>query len=85
MVPDEQIRKLTAEFNALRKSLKEQDKDVAHGHRLLKMLPEALTFHFGERRSDAAQLHFTPNRRFRPTTRESRVFRLWKATCGSTG
>jgi len=43
--------------------------------RLLKMLPEALIFRFGERRGDAIQLHFTPNPRFRPATREAQVFR----------
>jgi len=71
---DEQIRKLTGDSNALRKSMKEQNEDAAHSQRLLKMLPEALIFRFGESRGDAIQLHFTPNRRFRPATREAQIF-----------
>ncbi len=71
---DEQIRKLTGDSNTLRKSMKEQNEDAAHTQRLLKMLPEALIFRFGERRGDAVQLQFTPNRGFRPATREAQVF-----------
>lgn len=71
---DEQIRKLTGDSNALRKSTKQQDEDSAHSQKLLKMLPDALIFRFGERRGNAVQLHFTPNPRFRPTTREAQVF-----------
>ena len=71
---DEQIRRLEHDPNALRKSLKEQNDDAAQSQRLLKMMPEAFNFRFGERRGDAVQLHFTPNRHFRPTTREARVF-----------
>ena len=71
---DEQIRRLTSDSNALRRSLKEQNEDAAGSQRLLKMLPEALIFRFGERRGDAVQLHFTPNPRFRPATREAQVF-----------
>jgi len=71
---DEQIRRLERDPNALRRSLKEQNDDTAHSQRLLKMLPEALIFRFGERRGDAVQLHFTPNPHFRPATREAQVF-----------
>jgi hypothetical protein len=71
---DEQVRRLENDSIALRKSMKEQNEDAAHSQRLLKMLPEALTFRFGERRGDAVQLHFTPNRRFGPATREARIF-----------
>jgi hypothetical protein len=71
---DEQIRRLTRDSDALRKSLKEQNEDAAHSQRLLKMLPEALIFRFGERRGDAVQLHFMPNSSFQPTTREAQVF-----------
>jgi hypothetical protein len=71
---DKQIRRLKDDPNALSKSMKEQNEDAAHSQRLLKMLAEALIFRFGERRGDAVRLHFMPNRRFRPATREARVF-----------
>jgi len=66
---DQQIRKLTSDPKALQKSMKEENDDEAHSQRLLKMLPQALIFSFGERRGDVVQLHFTPNPKFRPATR----------------
>ena len=71
---DQQIRKLTSDPKALQKSMKEENDDEAHSQRLLKMLPQALIFSFGERRGDVVQLHFTPNPKFRPATREAQVF-----------
>ncbi len=71
---DEQIRKLTRDSNALHKATKQQDEDSDHSQKMLKMLPDALIFRFGERRGNAVQLHFTPNPLFRPTTREAQVF-----------
>jgi len=84
-VADEQIRRQERDPSALRKSLKQQTDDAAHSQRLLKLLPDALLFRFGERRGGAVQLHFTPNPHFRPTTREARVFQamegdLWLDT-----
>jgi hypothetical protein len=71
---DERIRRLTHDSNALRKSLKEQTEDAAQSQRMLKMLPDALIFRFGEHRGSAVQLHFTPKNQFRPASREARVF-----------
>jgi hypothetical protein len=71
---DEQTRRLTSDSNALQRSLKAQNDDAVQTQRLLKMLPEALIFRFGERRGDAVQVHFTPNPHFRPATREAQVF-----------
>jgi len=71
---DQQIRRLTGDSNALRKAMKEQNEDAARSQRMLKMLPEALLFRFGISRGDAIELHFAPNRRFRPATREAQVF-----------
>lgn len=71
---DEQIRKLANDPSALRKSMKEQNEDSDRSQRMLKMLPEALIFRFGERRGDTVQLHFRPNPSFRPRTHEAQVF-----------
>ncbi len=82
---DEQIRRLVSNPSALRKSLKEQNDDAAHSQRMLKILPQALIFRFGEQKGDAVELLFSPNPRFRPPTREAQVFqamegRLWLDT-----
>ncbi len=71
---DEQIRRMIGDAKALHKSLKQQNEDADRSQRLLKMLPDALIFSFGERRGDAVRLHFTPNYNFRPANREARVF-----------
>ena len=75
---DEQIQRLVSEPKALRTSMKEKNQDDAQSQRWLKMLPEAVIFHFGEHRGDAVELHFTPNPHFRPATREARVFQAMK-------
>lgn len=41
---------------------------------MLKVLPEALSFSFGQQQGDTVELHFKPNRQFRLGTREERVF-----------
>jgi hypothetical protein len=59
---------------ALRKTLKDQSQDAARSQRLLKMLPEAFVFNYGERRGDLVQLTFRPNPHFHPNNREEQVF-----------
>jgi hypothetical protein len=71
---DQRIQKLVGDPNALRGSMKEESEDTARSQRLLKALPKALTFSFGEQQGETVKLHFKPNRQFRPETREERVF-----------
>jgi hypothetical protein len=71
---DERIQRQVSDSTALHKSKKEENHDEAQSRDMLKTLPEALIFRFGEQRGDAVELHFTPNSHFRPATREARVF-----------
>jgi hypothetical protein len=71
--------------SALRKSLNDKNEDAARSQRLLKMLPDAFHFKYGERRGDLVQLNFSPNPNFHPPTREAEVFHamegsLWVST-----
>jgi hypothetical protein len=68
------IQKLIHNPEALRKSLREKSEDTARTQRLLKMLPDAFIFSYGERRGELAKLKFTPNPQFRPPSREAQVF-----------
>ena len=71
---EEQIRRLASNPSALRKSLKEENDDAAQSQRMLKTLPQALIFRFGEKKGDAVELLFSPNPHFHPPTREAQVF-----------
>jgi hypothetical protein len=71
---DVRIERLVRDSNALRKSMREENEDAARSQRLLKMLPNALSFSFGEQHGDTVELKFKPNPRFRPASREQRVF-----------
>ena len=71
---DQRIQRLLRNPNALRRSMRGENEDAARSQRMLKVLPKALTFSFGEQRGDTVELHFKPNPQFRPATREERVF-----------
>lgn len=57
---DKRIRQFVRNPAALRKSLNEKNQDAARSQRLLKMLPDAFHFNYGERRGDIIQLNFAP-------------------------
>jgi hypothetical protein len=58
----------------LRQLQKEKAEDSNRAQRLLKIVPDAFRFRYGERRGDLVQLKFVPNPEFRPPSREARVF-----------
>jgi hypothetical protein len=60
--------------NAAQKSRKEKSEDYSRSRRMLKMLPEAFLYSYGERRGDRVQLNFKPNPRFRTHSFEEEVF-----------
>jgi hypothetical protein len=69
------IQKLVHNPGALRKSLREESDDTTRTQRLLKMLPEAFNFSYGDRSAgDLVKLKFSPNPHFRPPSREAQVF-----------
>jgi hypothetical protein len=71
---DMRIQHLLHDPAALRKSQRAEAEDEAHSQQMLKMLPQAFIFQYGERRGDLVQLNFKPNPHFRPPNREAKVF-----------
>jgi hypothetical protein len=58
----------------LQKSQRVRNQDVARSQRLLKMLPDAFVFDYGQRRGDFQEMKFKPNPRFQPPSHEAAVF-----------
>lgn len=71
---DAHIRYLVQHPNALRKLQHDQMEDQNRSQHMLKLLPDAFVFQYGEHRGDLMQLNFKPNPKFRPPDREARVF-----------
>ncbi len=72
---EKRIKKLTQSSAALRASQRAESEDTARSQRMLRMLPDALIFSFGEHRGDTVELHFTPSLHFQPHSREAQVFK----------
>ena len=77
---DAHIKYLVQHPNALRKSQHDQTEDENRSQHMLKLLPDAFIFQYGERRGDLVQLNFKPNPRFQPPDREARVFHAMDGT-----
>jgi hypothetical protein len=67
------LQRLISNPAELKKSKRETDEDQARSQRLLKMLPDALVFEYGEQRGDLVELEFKPNSHFRPPSHEAAV------------
>jgi len=59
---------------ALRKMLKEKNEDAVKSQEMLRILPNAFIFTYGEHRGDLTQLLFKPNPKFHPSSHEAEVF-----------
>lgn len=68
------IQQLINNPNTAQKSRKERSEDYSRSKRMLKMLPDAFIYSYGERRGDRVQLNFQPNPHFRPHSFEEDVF-----------
>ena len=71
---ERRIQQLIKNANAAQKSRKEKSEDFNRSKRMLKMLPDAFIYTYGERQGDRVQLHFKPNPRFRTHGFEEEVF-----------
>jgi hypothetical protein len=71
---DQRLQQLAHDPGALRKARSEEDQDTARSQELLKMLPDAFNFKYGQRRGKLVQLNFSPNPNFKPSTHEAEVF-----------
>jgi len=67
------LQRLISNPAELKKSQREKDEDQARSQRLLKLLPDALVFVYGEQRGDLVELKFKPNPHFRPLSHEAAV------------
>ena len=70
---EDRIRKLAANPDALRRSMKSENEDSDRSRKMLKMLPDALIFSYGDSRGDSIELHFKSNPNFRPPSHEAQV------------
>ena len=68
------LQRLVSNPAELQKSQREKEEDVARSQRLLKMLPDAFVFDYGERRGDFQEMKFKPNPHFRPPSHEAAAF-----------
>jgi len=71
---DKQLEQFVHNPESLRKSLKDKNQDAVRSQRLLKMLPDAFLFGYGDRRGGLVELTFKPNPQFHPSSREAEVF-----------
>lgn len=74
------LEQLINNANAAQKSRKEQSEDYARSRRMLKMLPDAFIYSYGQRQGDRVQLNFKPNPRFRTHGFEQEVFHAMDGT-----
>jgi hypothetical protein len=64
------LQRLVSNPAELQKSQGEKEQDIARSQRLLKILPDAFVFDYGERRGDHQEMEFKPNPHFRPPSHE---------------
>ena len=74
------LQRLVSNPADLQKSQREKEEDMARSQRLLKMLPDAFVFDYGERRGDLQEMKFKPNPHFRPPSHEAAVFHAMEGT-----
>jgi len=79
---DQRIERLLHEPGEQRKRQRAQSADAQQTERLFKMLPDALTPKFGERKGSLVEILFKPNPNFHPSSHEAAVFhamegRIW--------
>src|SRR4029077_4864034 len=67
------LQRLISNPAELKRSQREKDEDQVRSQRLLKTLPDALVFEYGEQQVDLIELKFKPNPHFRPPSHEAAV------------
>jgi hypothetical protein len=68
------LQRLVDNPAGLKKLQREKNQDVARSQRLLKLLPDAFVFDYGEQRGDFQEMKFKPNPHFRPPSHEAAAF-----------
>jgi hypothetical protein len=68
------LQRLVSNPAELQKSQRDKNQDLARSQRLLKMLPDAFVFDYGEQRGDLQEMKFKPDPHFRPPSHEAAAF-----------
>jgi len=74
------LQRLVSNPAELQKSQREKEQDMARSQRLLRMLPDAFVFDYGERRGELQEMKFKPDPHFRPPSHEATAFHAMEGT-----
>ena len=77
---DKRINSLIHNPGELRKQKQEQERDAQKEQQLLKMLPDGFLYQYEADEGRNIRLSFRPNPKFRPPTREAKVFHAMQGT-----
>jgi hypothetical protein len=82
---DQRIAALLKKPDEQKKQQRAQEQDARKTERLFKMLPDAVTAHYGKRQGELVEILFEPNPNFHPPSHEAAVFhsmagRIWVNT-----
>ena len=77
---DQRMQQLVHNPGPLQKARGDEDRDTARSQKMLKMLPDAFDFKYGQRRGDLVELRFSPNPSFHPPSHEAEVFHAMQGT-----
>src|SRR6202795_195457 len=71
---DQRIARLVKNPAERKKQQRAQEQDAQKTERLFKMLPDAVTAHYGKRQGELVEILFKPNPHFHPPSHEAAVF-----------
>jgi len=77
---DERLNSLIHDPRELRKQRQERERDAQKEQQLLKMLPDGFLYQYEADNGRNIRLSFRPNPKFRPPTREAKVFHAMEGT-----
>ncbi len=77
---DKRINSLIRNPGELRKQRQEHERDAQKEQQLLKMLPDGFLYQYEAEEGQNIHLSFRPNPKFRPPTREAKVFHAMQGT-----
>jgi hypothetical protein len=77
---DRRLENLVAHPHQMAQEQKKQKEDGEQAQQLLRMFPEAFQFEYAGTQGDVVNLRFTPNPKFRPSTRPQQVFHQMEGT-----
>jgi hypothetical protein len=76
----EKLEEFTHDRNAQEKKLREEQADAEKARKMFRMFPEAFLYTHAGEENGLAKLHFVPNPKFDPPTREAQVYHAMSGT-----